>query len=151
MAQLPSDVPSLLLPMQGRPWLLPNLVVAEVVPLRHPDRPGHGPDWLLGWLNWRDLDLPLLSFERFNKSGQMTIGQDARIAILNTIRGEQDFYALIVQGIPRALKVHEEDVVQEEVTTGPAEAMYVQVGGELAVIPDLDVLESAVATLQLRP
>ena len=43
MSSLPSDISSLLIPMQGRPWLVPNIVVAEVVPLRQPDRPGHGP------------------------------------------------------------------------------------------------------------
>jgi chemosensory pili system protein ChpC len=34
------------------------------------------------------------------------------------------------------------------VDTGPAEAMYIQVGGNLAVIPDLDAIEGAVAGLR---
>ncbi|MDX1802601.1 MAG: chemotaxis protein CheW [Alcanivorax sp.] len=144
MAQLPSDIASLLIPMQGRPWLVPNIVVAEVIPLRQPDRPGHGPEWLLGWLNWRDQSLPLVSFERLNESGQVTIGRDARIAVLNTVTGQMPFYAVIVQGIPRLLKVNKDDPVEEPVDTGPAEAMYIQVGGDLAVIPDLDAMETAV-------
>jgi len=39
------------------------------------------------------------------------------------------------------------DPVEEPGDTGPAEAMYVQVGGDLAVIPDLDAVEGAVAGL----
>lgn len=32
MSSLPSDISSLLIPMQGRPWLIPNIVVAEIIP-----------------------------------------------------------------------------------------------------------------------
>lgn len=148
MAELPNDIASLLIPMQGRPWLLPNIAVAEVIPLRQPDRPGHGSEWLLGWINWRDQDIPLLSFERLNESGQVTIGAEARIAVLNSVTGNIGFYAVVVQGIPRQLKVNRQDLVEEPVDTGPAEAMYIQLGGDLAVIPDLDAMEQAVSGLR---
>ena len=45
MSSLPSDISSLLIPMQGRPWLIPNIVVAEIIPLRQPDRPGRNGCW----------------------------------------------------------------------------------------------------------
>jgi len=150
-APIPDDIPSLLIPMNGRPWLIPNIVVAEVIPLRHPDRPGHGPEWLLGWLSWREQDLPLISFEKLNESGPVTIGQNARIAVINTVAGQQRFYAVVVQGIPRLLRVNKNDPVEEPGDTGPAEAMYVQVGGDLAVIPDLDALERVVSSLNNGP
>ncbi|MBF1803290.1 chemotaxis protein CheW [Alloalcanivorax profundimaris] len=147
-AQIPDDIPSLLIPMKGRPWLIPNIVVAEVIPLRQPDRPGHGPEWLLGWLNWREQELPLVSFEKLNESGQVAIGAEARIAVINTVAGHARFYAVVVQGIPRLLRVDKGDPVEEPGDTGPAESMYVQVGGDLAVIPDLDAVERAVAGLR---
>lgn len=148
MAELPTDVASLLMPMQGRPWLIPNIVVAEVIPLRQPDRPGQGPEWLLGWLSWRDSDLPLISFERLNESGQIHISEDARIAVMNTVTGKTGFYAVIIQGIPRMVKVGRNDLVEEPADTGPAEAMYLQLGGDLAVIPDLDAIERTILSLQ---
>ena len=147
-AQIPDDIPSLLIPMKGRPWLIPNIVVAEVIPLRQPDRPGHGPEWLLGWLNWREQELPLVSFEKLNESGQVAIGAEARIAVINTVAGHTRFYAVVVQGIPRLLRVDKGDPVEEPGDTGPAESMYVQAGGDLAVIPDLDAVERAVAGLR---
>lgn len=149
MTGLPSEISSLLIPMQGRPWLVPNIAVAEVVPLRQPDRPGHGPEWLLGWLSWRDQMLPMVSFEKLNESGQVTIGENARIAVLNTVTGKVPFYAVVVQGIPRLMKVGKDEPIEEPVSTGPAEAMYIQVGSDLAVIPDLDAIERAVSSLQL--
>lgn len=146
-APIPDDIPSLLIPMKGRPWLIPNIVVAEVIPLRQPERPGHGPEWLLGWLNWREQEVPLVSFEKLNESGQVTIGTEARIAVINTVAGQARFYAVVVQGIPRLLRVDKGDPVEEPGDTGPAESMYVQIGGDLAVIPDLDAVERAVAGL----
>ncbi len=55
---------------------------------------------------------------------------------------------MIVQGIPRLIKVGKDDPVEEPVDTGPAESMYIQVAGDLAVIPDLDAIEGAVCGLQ---
>lgn len=147
MAELPNEIPGLLIPMHGRPWLVPNIVVAEIIPLRQPDRPGHGPEWLLGWMNWRDEDIPLLSFERLNDSGQVIIGPEARIAVINTVTGKLKFYAIVIQGIPRQSRIGKEDLVEEPVENGPAESMYVQMGGDLAVIPDLDAIERALSGL----
>ena len=148
MAELPEEVPSLLIPMHGRPWLVPNIMVAEIIPLRQPDRPGGGPEWLLGILNWRDEDVPLISFERLNESGKVTIGPNARIAVVNNLGGKLKFYAVLIQGIPRLAKITNEDLVEEPVNTGPAESMCVQMGGELAVIPDLDAIERAIEGVQ---
>jgi len=143
MAELPDDIAGLLIPMHGRPWLLPNIAIAEIIPLRQPDRPGHGAEWLLGWLNWRDEDVPLISFEKLNDSGQVVVGPDARIAVINNVSGTLRFYAVVIQGIPRQARVGKDDLVEEPVETGPAESMYVQLGGDLAVIPDLDAVERA--------
>lgn len=148
MAELPDDIPGLLIPMHGRPWLLPNIALAEIIPLRQPDRPGQGAEWLLGWLNWRDENIPLISFEKLNDSGQVVIGPEARIAVINTVSGNTHFYAVIIQGIPRQARVGKDDLVEEPVETGPAESMYVQLGGDLAVIPDLDAVERVLAGLQ---
>ena len=148
MAELPEEVPTLLIPMHGRPWLVPNIMVAELIPLRQPDRPGGGPEWLLGILNWRDEDVPLISFERLNESGKVTIGPNARIAVVNNLGGKLKFYAVLIQGIPRLAKITNEDLVEEPVNTGPAESMCVQMGGELAVIPDLDAIERAIEGVQ---
>jgi chemosensory pili system protein ChpC len=145
--KLPHEITALLIPMQGRPWLVPNIAVAEIIPLRQPDRPGRGAEWMLGWLSWRDQDVPLISFERLNESGAVSIGAQARIAIINSGSGHPSFYGVIVQGIPRQAKISRDELVEEPVETGPAEAMCVQLGGDLAVVPDLESIEKAVGGL----
>lgn len=140
-------IESILLPMQGRPWLLPAVAVAEVMPIRQPDRPGRGVDWLLGGIGWRDRDIPLISFERLNDSGQVSIGLNAKIAIIATRDEENPFFAMIVQGEARQIAITEENLTDEPTQTGPAEARCVQVDEEMAVIPDLGLIEEAIGSL----
>jgi chemosensory pili system protein ChpC len=82
-----------------------------------------------------------------NEAGQPQIGQEARIVVLNTITGKNRFYAMVIQGIPRTVKVEDDDLVEEPVDAGPVEDRSVQVGGDLAVMPDLDAIEEQLAGL----
>lgn len=146
-AELPNDIASVLLPMQGRPWLLPSEALAEVLPLRQPDRPGRGGNWLLGWLSWKDQNVPLISFERLNEADQMAIGPNARYAVIKSTRESPAFYAVIIQDLPRQVTVGPDDAVEEPVESGPAEAMLLQLGEELVMIPDIDKIEQAISSL----
>src|SRR5690606_11369984 len=53
----------LAIPLADRTLLIPNVVVAELIPYRAPQPSAGMPAWFLGQINWRDLRLPLLSFE----------------------------------------------------------------------------------------
>ena len=58
-------VKCLLLPLQIGPMLVPNSVIAEIVPAQrhHPETAIEQP-WVLGTVEWRSMVLPLLSLER---------------------------------------------------------------------------------------
>ena len=58
-----SSLTGLLMPLADRILLLPNVAVAELIPYRAPQVSEGMPDWFLGQIAWRDLRLPLLSFE----------------------------------------------------------------------------------------
>ena len=148
MSQIQDKVRSLLVPVQGGMLLLPNVAVAEVVDHQTPQAVEEGPPWLLGFIHWRGLDVPLLSFEAVRGESVPEALPQARIAVVNTIKGgEVAFYALLTAGIPRLVQVAEEDVMpaETEESLAPGEAARVLVNGAPAVIPDLDALESLVA------
>ncbi|MEY1660735.1 chemotaxis protein CheW [Isoalcanivorax beigongshangi] len=147
MSDLPRDIPSLLVPMRERPWLVPETLLAEVLPLRHPERPGRGRDWLLGWIRWRDEELPLVSFERLNQTGPVVVGEGARIGVLRGLGGVLPHYAMVFQGEPQPLTVAPTALQDTGSGRGPMEAHRVQVAGESAVVPDLDALETVLAGL----
>ena len=135
----------LLTPVTGKQLLLPNVTVAEVVSATELQPPPEGaPEWHLGFLTWRDQPIPVVAFETLNGEGAPRDVE--RVAILSGIRSQRDlpFYGLVVQGIPGSARVkiaQLEDL--EGAPTGPMEFLKVRYLGELAVIPDLDALESA--------
>ncbi len=148
MSEQLKEIESVVVPMKAHPWLIPSALVAEVLPLRQPERPGQGADWLLGWLTWRGVPVPLISFERFNESGQVVIGSNAKILILNSVNEGGRFYALIVQGEPKRKTIRAMDLQdQPEVVPGQGNKVLVQLEDTLAMVPDLDAIEAAVKPL----
>ncbi|MGE8497350.1 MAG: chemotaxis protein CheW [Pseudomonas sp.] len=135
----------LLVPLADRTLLLPNVAVAELIPYRAPQVSAGMPDWFLGQVAWRDLRLPLLSFEAAS-GGQAQTGTGARVAVINALGGRPKvkFIALLVQGIPRSLKVGN-DLVRADVALAPLELDAVSLGDDVVKIPDLIGLEQMLA------
>ncbi|MDH1263008.1 chemotaxis protein CheW [Pseudomonas sp. GD03944] len=135
----------LLVPLADRTLLLPNVAVAELIPYRAPQVSAGMPDWFLGQVAWRDLRLPLLSFEAAS-GGQAQTGAGARVAVINALGGRPKvkFIALLVQGIPRSIKVGT-DLVRADAALAPLELDAVSFGDDVAKIPDLIGLEQMLA------
>lgn len=135
-----------MIPMNGRQLLLPNVSIAEVVDFSSTEAPANAPEWLAGMLEWRGLNLPVISYDAAN-GGELnaTGGNRGRIVVLNTIGDHHDsipFMALVTQGIPSQARLTEEQVTRLDGETGSADLMLVDVEGETACIPDLGFLES---------
>ena len=138
-----------IIPMNGRQLLLPNVTIAEVVDYASTDAPANTPEWLVGHLNWRGLDLPVISYDAAN-GDTLTIPGDnrGRIVVLNTISDHHQrvpFIALVTQGIPSQARLTEEQIRRLDGEAGPADLMQVEVEGDTAWIPNLEYLESLAA------
>ncbi|WP_148864636.1 chemotaxis protein CheW [Marinobacter fonticola] len=148
MADNSQVLPCVLIPVTDRQLLLPNVSIAEIVDYAEPEQAEGGPEWLVGYLHWRGLKLPVLSYDAAN--GGTKLQPDAmrgRIAVLNTIsesHHSMPFLALSTQGIPSQAKLTETQVQEAEGETGPADLMVVDVDGHTAYIPNLEYLESLV-------
>ena len=146
--KIPDEVASLLIPMVGRPMLLPNVSVAEIVPWIEPEKQDNSPEWFLGQVMWRDTSIPLVSLELMNDTDVDEAYSGNRIAVLNGVGGSKhDFYAVSVQGLPRLVRVFGEEVSGEEKFSEPSYDMNVLVSGERAMIPDLDYVETQLEQL----
>jgi len=146
MAQaLPAQISCLLIPVQGTSLLLPNASVAEVIDYHQPDASLAAPQWFLGFIRWRGLRLPLISYEAANGDEAPPVAEGARITVTNTI-GEHhpplSFMAVATQGIPRLVKVTKEELTMAtDASSGPLQATPVRLSGEEAIIPELVGLE----------
>ncbi len=139
-------LPCVMIPMIDRQLLLPNVSIAEVVDYAGSQPDADAPDWLVGRLDWRGLDLPVLSYDAAN-GGRAVLpqGNRGRIVVLNTIgryHSELPFMAIVTQGIPSQARLTEDQIRPIEAETGPADLMVVDVDGHTAHIPNLEYLES---------
>ncbi len=140
------EVASLLIPLQGRMLLAPNVTVAEIVPVSQVVPVQDAPAWYLGNCSWREQTIPLLSFEVMNGEEKPGVVSRSRFAVINTT-GQHDalpFIAILTQGLPRLARVTEEEITErEDADKKPFELMHVSWAGEEAVIPDVEAMERA--------
>jgi chemosensory pili system protein ChpC len=146
----PETLTGLLLSLTDRTLLLPNAAIAELVPYRPVARLANQPDWCLGQVGWRDLRLPLLSFEAASGASFQFDRNNtgARVAIINALGGREHvrFLAILVQGIPRSMRVTAE-LQSADAPLAPLELAAVQHQGGVAKIPDLIALEEKLAEI----
>ncbi|MFT4675700.1 MAG: chemosensory pili system protein ChpC [Reinekea sp.] len=138
-------VASLLIPVHNNMLLVPNIVIAEVVALQTISPLPDAPSWALGSILWRGEQVPVMSFEIANSQIHGRDSEQARLAVLNAASGQSRFkyFAILVQGIPRMLKLTEADVQEDKLASlGHGEKMAVITQLGKAVIPDLDYLEA---------
>lgn len=140
------EVASLLIPVQGRQLLAPNVTVAEIVPVSQVVPVQDAPAWYLGNCSWREQTIPLLAFEVMNGEDKPNVTSRSRFAVFNTtgIHESLPFIAIITQGLPRLARVTEEEITErEDADKKPFELMHVSWAGEEAVIPDVEAMERA--------
>jgi len=142
---VPQEVSSLLLPLQQGQMLVPVDSLSEVIALQTPVAVYDAPEWYLGELIWREQRLPLLSFDVMRGEALGGASENGRIAVLSSGNpdGDLPYFALILQGTPRLVRVTPEELALREQALSPGELMHVALSGEEAVIPDLQGLERA--------
>lgn len=147
LTNIQDTVRTLIIPLAGRNLLLPNVAIAEVIPYIRPRAIAGGPEWLLGAISWRGLNIPLISFDRLHGQNAADALAQARIAVFNSVQADSglSFYAVVTAGIPQLKRVNTEAL--QEAPGGAADGVLSQVklGDIQAVIPDLAALESVVA------
>ncbi|MFZ5698813.1 MAG: chemotaxis protein CheW [Pseudomonadota bacterium] len=139
-----AEVPSLMVPQQGRPLLVPNIAVAEIVPFSAPLPEVGKPQWFLGHIMWRGEKVPVISVVQL-RGEEEDIPSEARIAVFNGLGGALRFYGVITHGIPRLVRVREQDIESTDGMYTSVDDAFVAVGGELAVIPNLIQIETMIA------
>lgn len=148
--QTASQLTGLLLTLSDRLLVLPNTAIAELVAYRQVQAAENSPNWLLGQIRWRDLNLPLLSFEAASNDAAV-VTERARVVIVNAIGGRPKFrfFALLIQGIPRSVRIETDLLSEQSEMLLPLELDAVIIDGEIAKIPDLAALEQKLADLDL--
>lgn len=145
------EIPSLLIPLASCKVILPTVSVAEMVPYTLARGPNADmPDWFLGYLQWRGIQVPMVSYERLNGGPIAKIRPESQLVILNNtgISLDLPFFCMPSQGIPRLSRVAVNEISENTaVETKEYDEMQLFIAGEQAVLPDVSKIESACAQL----
>ncbi len=144
-------VHSLLIPIEDGTILLPNANVAEVVHYTQPTPVKGAPAWLLGFIQWRELKIPLVSYETMiGKAASPETSGVKWVLVLNALGGKSDlpFFSIVVRGKPKLIQVDESIVTPMSKSPERGILSYVHVHGDPAIIPDPDLIESMLRSLK---
>lgn len=149
MSETQKIIACLYLPVNQQQLLLPNVSVAEVVGYQAPEQPIDKADFFLGYVTWRGIRIPLMSYELANGQTASKVSSHTRIAVINSIgehHEELPFFAILTQGIPRLVKVASDLIKPVKNKLNNAETTYIKLDGEEAIIPNLTYLENLAFT-----
>ena len=143
----------LTIPLHNEMVLLPNAAIAEIVAYKAAAAVDDAPEWFLGYIEWREKRVPLISFEAIRGKDVKAAKKNSRIAVLNTLNGSAQipYVAILTQGIP-SLAIVQETGLQDkgnDSETHQAIGAIVEVGGVEALVPNIDEIEDRLIKLNL--
>lgn len=151
MASIESDneLAAYIISLQKRELLVPGTTVAEIIPYEPLQRVQDTPDWFLGVLGWRGVQVPVVSFEMLSvtrASFSLASVSSASLVVLRALGGTDElaWFALVAQTPPRAVQVGSEQLFEREDPAEETELMKVTFQEEPVSIPDLDFIEERI-------
>ena len=144
-----SSLSTYVVTMQKQGILLPKASVAEIIPYEPLQRVEDTPDWLLGLLGWRGVQLPVASFEMLTverASFSLVSVSSASLVILKGLNDQNrlPYYAIVAQTAPRLVDLMEEMLFETGESAARTETDIVRFEDEVISIPDLDYVETAI-------
>ena len=146
-------LPTLLFNIEGAQVLLPDIAVAEIIDYQLVSNVDldEAPDWWLGQLTWRGLQVPLISLESINHGAFFTKKPALKIIIVNALNALKDttaYWAFVALDTPKLQRIQRESLVlSDESSEGYVTLMQAELVGEDVIIPDMEKIETELATL----
>lgn len=135
----------LLMPFSGFNVLIPNTAVAEVIGYEEPHMDAVGPAWLKGFVVWRGVKIPVVSFEKLVGHTEGHLAEHARLIIFNALGGSGNlpFIAMTAQGLPRLVALKDANLHHVPGEKMEVTGVYVRLllDGNAVIVPDLEVIE----------
>jgi chemosensory pili system protein ChpC len=149
MTEVEESLPAFVIPLQKSNIMLPNASVAEIIPYEPLQRVQDTPDWFIGVLAWRGVQVPVVSFEMLTvkrASFSLVSVSSASLVVLRALGGWQGFqyFALVAQALPRLVRVTADELFQAGEDVAATELLKARYGELLVSIPDVDYIEAQI-------
>lgn len=152
-----SNLRCLLITVQGGQIILPNSLVAEVLPYAAPLRIETAPHWVVGAMLWRNLTTPLVSLGRLIFRVAPDADLNSRIIIIHSLGTDSKLphFGLLGTAAPRPLNLQRHEIVLDTQTSGaevnrPGILSWARYQESPVIIPDLETIEAVLQPLVRR-
>lgn len=102
MPATPREVKCTILTLRSENVMVPNSAIAEIVSVKDAESVKNAPEWYLGKMQWRGVDIPLVSYEAAGGKDAKKVTLNTQVAVLyssnNTIR--HPYVGLVISGVP---------------------------------------------------
>lgn len=144
----PDQLSTFVIAMQKQMVIMPAEVVAEIIPYEPLQRVDDTPDWFIGLLGWRGVQVPVVSFEMLTierASFSLVSVASASLVIVRGMTDQQSlpFYALVSQTRPSSHLITDEMLFETGEALEQTEAAKVRFQNDIVSIPNLEFVESA--------
>ena len=138
-----AQLQALIIPLKNWNLILPQSLIAEVLPMPEVRLTGAKERWFRGSIEWRGAELPLVSIDAYCASSKDDDQQRTRrVAVLQGLGEGIAHYGLEIYSIPHPIRIVESEVQADEAGSScELIAAHVHVSGVRGIIPELDVLE----------
>ncbi len=152
-----SNLRCLLISVQSGQLVLPNSLVAEVLPFATPLQIEGAPHWVVGAMLWRNLTTPLVSLGRLIFRVAPEVDLNSRIIILNALGTDSRLphYGILGTSAPRPLNLRRQDIQPDPEV--PASELsrtgvlsWARYQEQPVAVPDLDAIETVLRPLVRR-
>jgi chemosensory pili system protein ChpC len=139
----------ILLTLRTENVVVPNAAVAEIVSLREIKKVSDAPQWFLGKIQWRGVDIPLVSFEAAAEGAgvAMSANQAAVIHLISDDgKSTYPYVGLSISGVPHISEFSREQISPDVQVrkAHPMVAQRIRINGAAASILDIDSISSMI-------
>ena len=136
--------------------LIPMSAVAEIILDQQITVDKKAPQWMFGWINWRNLTIPLIDFAALQaEQPAKNFADSTRILVLNSLLEghQQRYYSMVTRGFPHALRIDQESVLDssEKPKLAPCSSMNISCEGESLQLPDFQQIEEQLRDIPAAP
>tara|TARA_B110000977_G_scaffold176279_1_gene231792 strand:- start:3472 stop:3963 length:492 start_codon:yes stop_codon:yes gene_type:complete len=132
--------------------LVPMPAIAEIILNQEVIADEEKPQWMFGWIKWRNLTIPLIDFAALQQTKPCAdFGSGTRIVVLNSlVEGhEHRYHAIICKGFPHTIRVEEDSALsaQDEVEIATCISLSFDLDGQHLDLPDFEEIETHLRTI----
>lgn len=148
MSELDS-LATFLIPLQKSNLVLPHAAIAEIIPYEPLRRVQDTPDWFLGFLSWRGVQVPVASFEMLTverASFSLVSVASANLVIIRTLDSTSEFsyMAVVSQTLPQLNRVSSDAFFTTDDVPEKTELIKARLGDDVVSIPNIDYIAAEI-------